>query len=104
LATTDSAHAVVRSIPSTARRFVLAVALLPIVPCVSIIGVVAISDYAPMLLSRTPNAPRGFANIDELRWFHIIFAVIWVMMGSPSGPCPAVVFSKTKSSVSDSFR
>jgi hypothetical protein len=63
---------------STSRRLVLALALLPIVPTVSVIGVAAILDYAPALVRNNPNVPLGITNIDELQWFHAIFAVLWV--------------------------
>jgi hypothetical protein len=39
------------------------------------IGATAIIDFAPGLISREPSAWPPF---DELRWFHLIFAVLWV--------------------------
>jgi len=49
------------------RRLVCALALLPIVPAVSIIGVTAI------------DSTIGLGTVDEFRWFHLLFAALWVI-------------------------
>lgn len=51
------------------RRFVLALALIPIVPAVSFIGVVLLNESGLRLFRR--------ASWDEVRCMHLIFAVLW---------------------------
>lgn len=51
------------------RRFLCALALLPIVPAAAILGTQAIADFAP-------SARTG--NFDELRWFQLFFSILWV--------------------------
>jgi len=51
------------------RRSVMALALIPIVPAVSLIGVVLLFEYGPGVLTR--------GSWDEVRWMHLLFAVLW---------------------------
>lgn len=52
---------------SITRRLVYALALLPIVPAASIVGVTAIDNTI------------GLGTFDEFRWFHLFFAAFWVI-------------------------
>ena len=51
---------------SITRRIVYAIALLPIVPAVSVMGV--------LLIDRN----FGLGSFDEYRWFHLFFSILWV--------------------------
>ena len=68
--TTEPTAARPRAVGSVTRRLVFALALIPIVPTVSIIGVFALESAF---------GTRPFAgSSDELRWFHLVFSVRWV--------------------------
>lgn len=51
---------------SITRRIVYAIALIPIVPAVSVSGVVLIDRWL------------GLGSFDKFRWFHLFFSVLWV--------------------------
>ena len=48
------------------RRLIYALVLIPIVPSASLIGAVGCIDYV------------GTAPLDEFRWFHLFFSILWV--------------------------
>jgi hypothetical protein len=54
-----------RPVGPAARRLVYSLALLPIVPAVSIVGVSAVGHYI------------GLGSWDEFRWFHLFFPILW---------------------------
>ncbi len=67
---TESSHARPRPTGSATQRLVYALVLIPIVPALSIIGVMALD---------TLFGAAAFAGaFDELRWFHLFFSILWV--------------------------
>lgn len=55
-----------RTALSTTQRLVYALALLPIVPSVATVGATLCTSYLPV------------PAFDDLRWFHLLFSMLWV--------------------------
>lgn len=53
---------------SVTRKLVYSLALIPIVPTISIVGVTVIDSYL------------GLVSFDPLRWFHFFYSVMWVTL------------------------
>jgi hypothetical protein len=62
---TNSAEGSRPMAPAT-RRLVYALVLIPIVPSVSVVGAVGCIDHV------------GTGLLDEFRWFHVFFSILWV--------------------------
>lgn len=56
-----------RPATSVTRRLVYALALLPIVPAVSFVGMYIIDECF------------GFGPLEGFRWFHLLFSILWVV-------------------------
>jgi hypothetical protein len=62
----DPTKADARPVGQITRRLIYALALIPIVPAVATIGVSLTDAYF------------GLGPVDDLRWFHLFFSVLWV--------------------------
>lgn len=58
----------VRPVGSNTRKLVYSLALIPIVPTISFVGVEVMDNYL------------GLGSFDYLRWVHFLFSIIWVTL------------------------